>query len=42
MTNKLEQKNIPKTKPTKREETTPVSLKDFTEALKRVLALQKK
>jgi hypothetical protein len=35
-------KTTPKNKPTKREETTPVSLKDFAEALKRVLALSKK
>jgi hypothetical protein len=31
-----------KPKPTKREKPLPVSLKDFTEALKRVLALSKK
>jgi hypothetical protein len=37
-------KNKPTTKPKpiKREETVPVNLKDFTEAVKRVLALPKK
>jgi hypothetical protein len=35
-------KQKPQPKPIKREETVPVSLKDFTEAVKRVLALPKK
>jgi len=32
----------PKPKPTKDEELKPVSLKDFTDAVKRVIALEKK